>query len=196
MTVRQRFLRLIYPLLRFGGNLFSRRNGLFSSDKPALTPFYSLKACLSNGVEFDFEKLRNKKVMIVNTASDCAYTPQYEDLERLYESRQETLEMLAFPSNDFREQESGDDKTIEEFCRRHYGINFKLMQKTRVVLHSGQHAVYDWLTDKNKNGWNSRAPGWNFCKYLIDEKGNLTDFFSSNEQPLGRTILKAVDRKK
>ena len=195
MTTRQRFLKILYPLLKFLNRIFHSNAGIFSSDKPALRSFYSLKSVLNNGEEFDFNKLRNKKVLIVNTASDCGYTPQYHDLEKLYEKEKGALEILAFPANDFKDQENRDDKNIADFCKKNYGISFPLMRKSKVLIHSTQSSVYEWLTDKDQNGWNINEPTWNFCKYLVDENGNLTHFFESAEAPMGKNILSAVGRK-
>ena len=109
--------------------------------------------------------------------------------------KKNNLEILAFPANDFKEQEAHDDQYIETFCKKHYGVTFPLMKKSKVVVHSAQNNVYEWLTDKEQNGWNSTEPTWNFCKYLIDEKGNLTHFFAAAESPLGKNIVTAIERK-
>lgn len=192
MTVRQRFLKILYPFFLFMNRVFKKNDNIFSSDKKALRSFYSLKATLHNGQPLDFAQLKNKKVLIVNTASDCGFTPQYEQLEKLYAIKKNTLEILAFPANDFKHQESGEDQDIHAFCKKHYGISFPLMQKSKVVIHSAQNPVYTWLTDKDENGWNENAPTWNFCKYLVDENGNLTHFFEASEAPLGKNILAAL----
>ena len=192
MTARQRFLKIIYPFFKFLNRVFKTRGNIFSSSKPAIKSFYELKAILYNGEEFSFSKLRNKKALIVNTASDCGFTPQYESLEKLYEREREHLVIIAFPANDFKEQENHDDKEINAFCKKHYGITFSLMRKSKVVVHSAQNEVFEWLTDKDLNGWNTNEPTWNFCKYLVDEHGNLTHFFESNESPLGRNIRTAI----
>ena len=193
MTTRQKFLKFVYPLFAFLNRIFKKNADIFSSHKQAKESFYNLKAILNNGSEFDFAQLKNKKVLIVNTASDCGFTAQYEDLEKLFEQKKDKLEILAFPANDFKKQENKDDHAIAEFCKHNYGITFPLMRKSKVVIHSSQNKVYDWLTDKDKNGWNSNEPSWNFCKYLINEKGNLTHFFEAAEPPLGKNILAAIE---
>ena len=193
MTTRQRILKAIYPLFAYLNRVFKKNADIFSSHKKANDSFYNLKSTLNNGQEFDFASLKNKKVLIVNTASDCGFTPQYDGLEKLYELKKDKLEILAFPANDFQKQESKDDHAIAEFCKRNYGVTFPLMRKSKVVIHSTQNKVYEWLTDKEKNGWNTNEPSWNFCKYLIDEKGNLTHFFEAAEPPMGKNILAAIE---
>lgn len=195
MTVKQRFLKFLYPFFLFLNRIFKKNGKIFSSDKKAIRSFYDLKATLNDGEEYDFTQLKNKKVLIVNTASDCGFTPQYSQLEKLYEMKKDSITVLAFPANDFKEQEWGEDQDIHTFCKKHYGITFPLMHKSKVVVHSAQNPVYEWLTDKGSNGWNENEPTWNFCKYLVDEQGNLTHFFEASESPLGKNILAAIDQK-
>lgn len=193
MTYKQRFLQLLYPLVTRIGAITGKGNKILQSNKPALTSFYALKAVLNNGSLLDFNSLKNKKVMLVNTASDCGYTAQYEGLQALQEKYKESLVLLGFPSNDFAGQEKGTDEAIAAFCKVNFGVSFPLFKKATVLKKEGQHEVYEWLADNNKNGWNEKAPTWNFCKYLIDEKGNLTHFFESGIDPMGKEIQQAVE---
>ncbi len=144
--------------------------------------FYSLKAMSNTGEEISFEKYRGKKVIIVNLASQCGYTPQYEELESLHQQNKDII-IIGFPSNNFGAQEPGTDKEIAEFCKLNYGVTFPLFKKDDVKGNKKQ-PVYEWLSDKNKNGWNDLEPQWNFYKYLIDENGNLSKIFSSSVSPL------------
>lgn len=144
--------------------------------------FYSLKAVSNSGKEIDFEKYRGKKILLVNLASKCGYTPQYKELEQLHQQN-ENLFILGFPSNNFGEQEPGSDKEIAEFCEVNYGVTFELFKKADVKGINKQ-PVFEWLSNASKNGWNNAAPGWNFYKYLIDENGNLSSVFSSSVSPL------------
>ncbi|MGN6602204.1 MAG: glutathione peroxidase [Ginsengibacter sp.] len=144
--------------------------------------FYSLKATLNNGEEISFEKFRNKKVLIVNLASQCGYTPQYEQLQELYEEAK-NLVILGFPANNFGGQEPGTDEEIGSFCKLNYGVTFPLFQKADVIGENKQ-PVYQWLTDKTKNGWNEAEPQWNFFKYLVDKNGNLKSVSSSSVLPV------------
>lgn len=143
--------------------------------------FYDLTMNLNAGYEISFERYRGKKLMIVNVASKCGYTPQYTSLESLYKSK-DNLEILGFPSNDFGNQEPADDKEIADFCELNFGVSFPLFQKS-IVSGPYKNPVYDWLTDKNKNGWNEVEPGWNFYKYLINEEGDLVSVASSSVEP-------------
>lgn len=143
--------------------------------------FYSLKAVLNTGEEIRFEKFRGKRLLIVNLASRCGYTPQYESLENIYRTVK-GLEVLGFPSNDFGSQEPGSDEEIAQFCKVNYGVTFPLFKKGAVTGIQKQE-VYQWLTDAKRNGWYSGEPEWNFYKYLVDENGNLDKVYSSSVAP-------------
>jgi glutathione peroxidase len=132
--------------------------------------------------------------LIVNTASDCGYTNQYADLEKLYQRYKDRLVVIGYPANDFKEEEKADDKTIASFCKLNFGVSFPLMKKSSVVKGPGQNSVFDWLTDPAKNGWNSRPPSWNFCKYLVDENGKLVNFFASSVEPFSAALINAINQ--
>ncbi len=192
LTTRQKVLIFAYPFF----NLFSKllgRNKTIQSNKMATSSFYDLKVTLNNGRELSFSSLKGKKVLIVNTASDCGYTPQYKGLQQLHEKFGEKLFVLGFPSNDFGEQEKGSDTAIEQFCQVNFGVSFPLVKKSNVIKSANQHPVYQWLTDEHKNGWNYTAPDWNFCKYLINENGNLTHFFQSAVEPMSAELTDAMN---
>lgn len=194
MTLRQHFLRWVYPawmrVARLLGN--NKINSHDMSDTPV--SFYSLKARANNGKEFDFNSLRGKNVLIVNTASNCGYTHQYQDLQQLSEVYKDKLVVLAFPANDFKEQEKGSDEEIAQFCQVNYGVNFPLMKKTVVIKSPEQNNVFKWLTDPSQNGWNMQQPTWNFSKYLINEKGILTHYFDPAVSPLGTEIRQSIEK--
>lgn len=193
MTGRQKFLNFFYPAITGLTNLFGKNNKTVKSKKMATTDFYSLKTILNNGQTLDFSTLKNKKVMLVNTASDCGYTKQYDGLQELHEKFKDKVVIIGFPANDFGAQEKGSDDTIAEFCKVNFGVTFPLAKKSTVVKGGEQSEVYQWLTDENKNGWNNTAPTWNFCKYLIDENGNLTHFFEAGVEPMGKEIKDAIE---
>jgi glutathione peroxidase len=195
MTIRQRFLKLVYPLWIWWAN--KKEVGTKKLSAQEATPpvsFYSLKDTLINGTEFDFSQLKGKKVMLVNTASDCGYTGQYDDLQKLSEQYKDKLLVLGFPANDFKEQEKGSNEEIAEFCRINFGVSFPLMKKSSVVKGADQNKVFEWLTDENKNGWSNQQPSWNFCKYLVDEEGRLTNYFASTIEPLSADITSVLKK--
>jgi len=193
MTYRQKILKAIYPLWMWWGKLRGKNaSELLNKDKEPPVSFYSLKGRLNDGRELNFESFRGKKLLLVNTASDCGYTNQYGDLQRLYEENKEKLTVIGFPANDFKEQEKGTDEEIAEFCRANYGISFPLMQKSSVVKSPDQNPIFQWLTDSAKNGWNNKAPSWNFTKYIVDELGRLTNYFGPTISPLSTDVKKAI----
>ena len=125
------------------------------------------------GNEFDFAKLKGKKIMIVNTASKCGLTPQYKDLQTLYEKyKDRNLVIIGFPANNFAGQEPGTDKEIGAFCTKNYGVTFPMMSKIS-VKGKDMNEVYQFLTQKSKNGLQDSEVEWNFQKYLLNEKGEL-----------------------
>ena len=145
--------------------------------------FYDFKVKTLEGKAFDFASLKGKKVMVVNTASKCGYTPQYKDLQELYEKySSENFVIIGFPANNFGSQEPGTATEIREFCTKNYGVTFPMMEKIS-VKGDDMHAVYKWLTSKAQNGVMDSEVKWNFQKYLIDEKGNLVDVLYSKEKP-------------
>lgn len=152
----------------------------------ASNPTASIKSI--DGKDVDFSQFKGKKVLIVNVASECGYTPQYEDLEKLYETYGDKLVVLGFPANNFGAQEPGTNEQIQEFCKKNYGVTFPLFEKIS-VKGDDMHPIYKWLTSKEMNGWNDQQPKWNFNKYLLDEDGNLTNYFSSTVKPLSNDIV-------
>lgn len=194
MTLRQRFLKWVYPAwMKLAGWL---GNNKIKSHHMSSSPvsFYSLKAEANNGSTFDFGTLRDKKVLIVNTASHCGYTNQYQDLQQLWEQNKDKLVVIAFPANDFKEQEKGSDEEIAQFCQVNFGVSFPLMKKSTVIRGTKQNPVFQWLTDPQKNGWNSQEPTWNFSKYLINEKGLLTNYFDPAVSPVGPEIRQSIEK--
>ncbi|MCI0448840.1 MAG: glutathione peroxidase [Chlorobi bacterium] len=140
-----------------------------------------------DGAEVDFSQYKGKKVLIVNVASECGYTPQYEDLQKLYEANKDKLVILGFPANNFGGQEPGTNEEIKSFCQKNYGVTFPMFEKISVTGDE-QHPLYKWLTNSELNGWNSQAPVWNFCKYLIDETGGLVKYYSMKVKPFDEEI--------
>ena len=125
-------------------------------------------------------------------ASKCGYTKQYADWEAFYEKHGDKVVVLGFPSNNFGGQEPGTSEEIATFCSKTYGVSFPMFEKVEVVG-DNKAPIYQWLTSKDLNGWNDKAPTWNFCKYVINEKGELTNFFASKILPTDAEFLKTVD---
>jgi len=153
--------------------------------------FHDFSVTDIEGKEIDFARYKGRKVLIVNTASECGYTPQYAQLEELHRHFKDKLAVLGFPSNDFGKQEPGTEEEIAAFCKMNYNIGFHLFQKISVTGQD-QHPLYRWLTHRELNGWNNQEPVWNFCKYLVDENGKLIRFFSHKVGPLSEEILSCI----
>jgi len=196
MTYRQKILKAVYPVLMLASRLTGMNAEKLSNDKvKPPVPFYSLKGELGSGDSIDFNSFQGKKVLLVNTASNCGYTNQYDDLQKLSEQYKDKLLVIGFPANDFKEQEKGTDEEIMQFCKVNYGVTFPLMKKSVVIRSAGQNPVFQWLSDSAKNGWNNKYPSWNFSKYLVNENGVLTNYFDPSVSPLGKEILGAIEKK-
>jgi len=153
---------------------------------------YDIKADTIDGKTISMEEYKGKKMLIVNTASKCGFTPQYKDLQKLHEEHGDKVAVLGFPANNFMWQEPGDDQKIASFCERNYGVTFQMFSKIS-VKGSLRHPLFKWLSKKELNGWNSKSPSWNFCKYLVDEEGKLVEFYGSSVKPMDKRILKFVE---
>lgn len=196
MTIRQKILKAAYPAFTAFNRLIGAHAQVRINERKIAphTPVYEIAITMNNGQVRTLAEFTGKKILIVNTASDCGYTRQFDDLQRLHEREKENLVIIGFPSNDFKEQEKGTDADIEAYCRINYGVSFPLAQKSIVSKGAGQHPLYQWLSSKEKNGWNSKAPSWNFSKYLINEQGMLTHYFDPAIDPCGDEILKAIQQ--
>lgn len=144
--------------------------------------FYDFKMNGIDGTAIDFSACQGKKVLIVNTASECGYTPQYEDLQMLHETHGDKVVVLGFPANNFGGQEPGANMAIQQFCKANYGVTFQMFEKVS-VKGSDRHALFTWLAEASGN-----EPNWNFCKYLIDENGKVLGFFPSSVNPMEEAI--------
>ena len=192
LTYRQKLLKYFYPAFRLFKKMMGGRKILTAKNTIPLVSFYSLHVKLNNNSNLDFNLLSGKKIVVVNTASDCGFTNQYSELQSLFERYQHKLEIIAFPSNDFKEQEKGSDEDIAHFCKVNYGVTFPLVKKSIVKKIHGQNDVFKWLTSKELNGWNDQEPSWNFSKYLIDEEGKLIGYFDPSVSPLSTDFLKLL----
>jgi glutathione peroxidase len=182
-------------MMRITG-LFNKNAKILCNEKNVnpTHPIYDFKVIDNTNKEIQLNGFKNKKILLVNTASDCGYTPQYAELQKLHEQFKDKLVIIGFPANDFKQQEKGTDEEIARFCKENYGITFPLIKKSTVVKSENQNPVFRWLTDPLQNGWNKHQPDWNFSKYLIDEGGKLVYFFGPAISPLGNEILSAVNK--
>ena len=148
-----------------------------------------------NGQNFDLSTLKGKKVLVVNVASKCGLTPQYEQLQELYDKYKDTgFTIVGFPANNFLNQEPGSSSEIKAFCTENYGVTFLMMDKIS-VKGKDQSPIYQWLTEKSKNGVLDSEVSWNFQKYMIDEDGKLVDFVAPKQSPMSDKIIKWIESK-
>ena len=191
-------MALFYSILMFLGckQVKSRPENTMSSDKISFYDYFasnpSAKVKSIDGDEVDFNQFKGKKILIINVASECGYTPQYEDLQKLYEANKDKLVILGFPANNFGRQEPGNNEEIKSFCKENYGVTFPMFEKISVIG-DNQHPLYKWLTSTELNGWNNQAPTWNFCKYLIDENGGLIKYYSMRVKPFDEEIVSQLN---
>lgn len=155
---------------------------------------YDFKMEAIDGGKIDLSKYKGKKMLIVNTASKCGYTPQYEGLEKLYKKYSGKLVIIGFPANNFGAQEPGSNSEIKEFCSKNYGVSFPIAAKISV---KGDQIdpLYLWLTHKKYNGKMDSEVKWNFQKYLISETGELIDVFTSDVKPDDTKLISAIEKK-
>jgi glutathione peroxidase len=167
-----------------------------NAPSPTMTSFHTLSVTDIHGKPYSFEQLKGKKVLLVNTASECGYTPQYRQLQELYTTyKDKGLVVLGFPSNDFGGQEPGSEQQIEQFCQANYGVTFPMMSKVS-TKGADKHPVYRWLTEKALNGKMDSEVKWNFQKYLVDEQGDLVTMLASAADPLGAEVTDWVEGKR
>ena len=167
---------------------------LFSApqaDVPA--SIYDFKVAALDGGTIDFSTFKGKKILVVNTASKCGFTPQYEALETLSKKYKDKLVIVGFPANNFLFQEPGDNEKIAAFCKENYGVTFPMAAKISVKGKS-MAPIYHWLTEQRYNKYKDSKVKWNFQKYLIDENGNLVAIFSPNTPPDDLEIIKAIEK--
>jgi glutathione peroxidase len=192
MSLKQNILKAMYPLTATISKVVGKFDKLLLGDVDSITPIYNYEFAGISGTGHHMSDYKGKKILIVNTASDCGYTQQYGELEKLHQQYKDSLVVIAFPANDFKDQEKGGNEEIASFCKKNYGVTFPLARKTKVIASRDQHPIFTWLSNKDKNGWNNQAPSWNFCKYLLDEKGNLILFAEAAVSPLDKTIIDAI----
>jgi glutathione peroxidase len=166
---------------------------LAQDSRPENKNFHDFTVESIDGESFDLASLKGKKVLVVNTASKCGFTPQYADLQKLYERYEnKNFTVIGFPANNFANQEPGSDAEIQTFCQKNYGVTFPMMSKIS-VKGDDQHPLYQWLTQKKYNGKMDSKVKWNFQKYLINEEGELVNVFYSKTNPMDKEILSWIE---
>lgn len=177
-------MKLINGLIILSINIF-----MMSSTNAQDKTFHDFSAKTIDGKELDMSVYSGKKVLVVNTASKCGLTPQYEELEELYKTYGgKDFAIIGFPANNFLWQEPGTDEEIKEFCEINYGVTFQMMSKIS-VKGKDIDPIYKWLTTKSENGVMDSKVSWNFQKYMIDENGKLVDYISPKESPMSDKII-------
>ncbi len=189
MTIRQAFKKTIYPILKLGSKWlkYKGKHVINKKNSPPKTPIYTLHAKTNQGQSVSFQDFKGQYILICNTASQCGYTAQYRELQALQDRFSGRLQVLAFPANDFGEQEPEADDHIAAFCEINFGVKFPVMMKSDVVGRD-KNEIFKWLSEPGRNGWNNKEPVWNFCKYLINPSGTLIGFFESGISPLNEEI--------
>lgn len=154
---------------------------------------YDFKVEGLTGNTIDFSQFKGKKILIVNTASKCGNTPQYEELETLYKKYKDKLVIVGFPANDFMFQEPGSNEEIAEFCKKNYGVSFPMAAKI-TVKGKKMAPIYRWLTNEEYNGFKNSSVKWNFQKYLINEEGKLVQIFAPSVKPMSEDVIAAIEK--
>lgn len=156
---------------------------------PATVYDFTVKSI--DGKDVKLSQFKGKKLLIVNVASECGYTPQYKELEELYKKHGDKVTVLGFPANNFGGQEPGTNQQIATFCEKNFGVTFPMFAKVS-VKGDDTAPLYKFLADKSKNGAVSDAPTWNFCKYLVDEQGRVVAFYPSKVKPMSDELVAAI----
>ncbi|TAF56411.1 MAG: glutathione peroxidase [Sphingobacteriia bacterium] len=162
---------------------------VLSSFRPPISSIHAFKVKSIEGKNIDFSSFKGKKILVVNTASKCGYTPQYDALQKVYDQYKDKMVVVGFPANNFGGQEPGSDAEIQDFCKARFGVTFPLASKVS-VKGDDMAPIYKWLTSKEQNGVLDADIAWNFGKFLLDENGKVLAYFPSKVKPDSEEILK------
>ena len=169
----------------------SQMEGTYEQAQNPAHSIYDFEFKTLQGEDIVLSNYKGRKMLIVNTASECGYTPQYKELQQLYDKHGDKLVVLGFPANNFGGQEPGSHAEIAAFCEKNYGVTFPVFEKISVAG-DDMHPLYKYLSSKELNGVTDEKPNWNFCKYLIDENGKVQAFFNSKVTPMSNDMLTAI----
>lgn len=188
MSKRTQLFGLGLPTLSILSLISLSFNKSISEVAPPIESIYDISIESTSGETINLSSFKGKKILFVNVASKCGFTPQYQELQELYEMYNEQLVIIGVPCNQFMNQEPGTNEEIAEFCTKNYGVTFPITTKVD-VKGKNQHPLYEWLTSKSKNGSVDSKVKWNFQKYLVNENGELEAFFASTVSPLDTKIV-------
>ena len=174
------------PLKAFLGTITTTDNDLVQKASKSI---YDIQINSLQGNSIDLSEFKEKKILVVNVASKCGFTPQYKDLQKLQDTYKDQLVVIGVPCNQFGKQEPGNSNEIQEFCEVNYGVSFLITEKVD-VKGSHQHPLYEWLTNKAINGKQNSTVKWNFQKYLVDENGEFLDYYYAITNPTSSKITK------
>ncbi len=163
------------------------------AQNPPSASIYDIEINSLEGNTIDLSNYKDKMLLIVNVASECGFTKQYEGLQKLYEEYQDNLMIIGVPCNQFGGQEPGTASEIQTFCQKNYGVSFLMTEKVDVKSNN-QHPLYKWLTSKELNGKSNSSVKWNFQKYLINDEGQLVDYYFSTTSPMSDKITKHLNQ--
>lgn len=163
-----------------------------TENKPTMKSIYTTKINSIDNESIDLAQFKGKKILFVNVASKCGYTPQYADLQKLHEAHKDQLAIIGVPCNQFSNQEPGTNEEIVEFCQKNYGVSFLMTEKVD-TKGADQHDLYKWLTSKEMNGSADSEVKWNFQKYLVNETGELIKMFPSDVNPMDEQIISLIN---
>lgn len=186
-------LKKVYGLLGLALSMvvFPGARKQAGNGSPNETSVYDFRIKTLEGEEISLARYKGKKLLLVNVASECGFTPQYKNLQALHDQYKDKLVVIGFPANNFGGQEPGTSTEIRNFCTKNYGVTFPMMEKIS-VKGKDAHPLYKWLGDKKLNGVCDDSPMWNFGKYLIDEKGKIIKYFGSRVDPLSKDITSMI----
>jgi len=176
------------PIKAFVSTMFVKDSDVSKID---VSTFYDIEINTINGDLLNLNSFKGKYVLIVNVASKCGFTSQYESLQKLYDQNKDKLVVIGVPCNQFGSQEPGTSSEIKSFCTLNYGVTFPITEKID-VKGKNQHNLYKWLTNKVNNRRKDSSVKWNFQKYLIDKNGTLIDYYFSSTNPLNSKITKHI----
>ncbi|MCB2411192.1 glutathione peroxidase [Hymenobacter lucidus] len=162
-----------------------------ASETTARGSVYDFSVQTIDGKQVQLSQFKGKKLLLVNVASECGYTPQYKELEELHKKHGDRVVVLGFPANNFGGQEPGTNEQIATFCEKNYGVTFPMFAKIS-VKGDDTAPLYQFLADKARNGIVGEAPDWNFCKYLVDEQGHVVGFYKSKVKPMSDELVAAI----